>query len=129
MAKVVDESKLRSRVRNASVALYIVGGLTVLLGLTAELARVNLLLQLFGSGWAVAAEGLVLIVLGYFTMRGSLVALGIAIALYAVDAILSLVTGGISGVWIRALVLFFLIQGFTALRELKRRQTAGPATG
>jgi len=98
MAKVVDESKLRSRVRNASVALYIVGGLTVLLGLTAELARVNLLLQLFGSGWAVAAEGLVLIVLGYFTMRGSLVALGIAIALYAVDAILSLVTGGISGV-------------------------------
>jgi len=124
MAKVVDESKLRSRVRNAYIALYIIGGLTLVLGLTAELGRVSVLLQLFGSGWAVAVEGLILIVLGYFTMRGSLIALGIAVALYGVDAILSLVAGGLSGVWIRALVLFFLIQGFLALRELKRRGTA-----
>ena len=29
-----------------------------------------------------------------------------------VDAILSLLTAGIRGIWIRALVLFFLIQGF-----------------
>jgi len=123
MAKVADESKLRSRVRNASIALYVIGGLTLLLGLTAELARVDLLLEMFGSGWAVAAEGLILIVLGYFTMRGSLLALGIAIAIYAVDAILSLLSGGISGIWLRALVLFFLIQGVIALRELKRRQT------
>jgi len=129
MAKVVDESKLRSRVRNAYITLYIIGGLTLLLGLVAELGRVGVLLQLFGSGWAVAVEGVILIVLGYLTMRGSGIALGIAVALYGVDAILSLLAGGISGVWIRALVLFFLIQGFTALRELKRRQTAGPATG
>jgi hypothetical protein len=128
MAKVVDESKLRSRVRNAYIALYIIGGLTLVLGLTAELGRVGVLLQLFGSGWAVAVEGLILIVLGYFTMRGSLIALGIAVALYGVDAILSLVAGGLSTVWIRALVLFFLIQGFLALQELKRRGSvaAGP---
>jgi hypothetical protein len=125
MAKVVDESKLRGRVRNAYVALYIIGVLTLLLGLVAELGQVDSLLKLFGNGWIVAAEGLVLIVLGYFTMGGSLIALGIAIGLYGIDAILTLLSGAIAGIWIRALVLFFLIQGFLALRDLKRSQTAG----
>jgi hypothetical protein len=124
MGKVLDESKLRGRQRNAYLALYIIGGLTLLLGLTAELGHVDALLKLFGSGWIVAAEGLILIVLGYFTMRGSLIALGIAIALYGIDAILTVLAGAIAGVWVRALVLFFLIQGFLALRELNRRQKA-----
>jgi hypothetical protein len=125
VAKTLDESKLRSRHRNAYIALYIVGGLTLLLGLVAELGRVDVLLQLFGSGWVVAAEGLILIVLGYFTMRGSLLALGIALGLYAIDAIATLAIAGIRGIWLRLLVLFFLVQGFMALRELKRRQTVG----
>ena len=129
MAKVLGEPKLRSRHRNAYVALYIVGALTLLLGLTAELGRVAVLLELFGSGWVVAAEGLILIALGYLTMRGSLIALGIAIAFYGIDVILTLLAGGIAGVWIRALVLFFLIQGFMALRELKRRQTVEATPG
>jgi hypothetical protein len=129
MAKVVDESKLRNRQRNAAVALYIVGGLTLLLGLTAELGRVEVLLQLFGSGWVVAVEGVILIVLGYFTMRGSLIAVGIAIALYGIDAILTVVSGAIGGIWLRALVLFFLIQGFLAMRELKRRSRVAASPG
>jgi hypothetical protein len=129
VAKTLDEAKLRSRQRNASIALYIVGGLTLLLGLVAELGRVTVLLQLFGSGWVVAVEGLILIVLGYFTMRGSLLALGIAIGIYGIDAILTVVGGGIQGIWIRALVLFFLIQGFLALRELKRRQAIATSAG
>ena len=127
MAKALDESKLRSRQRNAYIALYIVGGLTLLLGLVAELGRVEVLLQLFGSGWVVAVEGLILVVLGYFTMRGSLLALGIAIGIYGIDAILTVVAGSFQGLWLRALVLFFLIQGFMALRERKRRHTASPA--
>jgi hypothetical protein len=130
VAKTLDESKLRSRHRNAYLALYIVGGLTLLLGLVAELGRVEVLLQLFGSGWAVAVEGLILIVLGYFTMRGSLIALGIAIGLYTIDAIATVMIAGVRGIWLRLLVLFFLVQGFMALRELKRRQTvaASPAS-
>lgn len=127
MAKNLDESKLRSRHRNAYLALYIIGGLTLLLGLVAELGRVDVLLQLFGSGWLVAVEGLVLLVLGYFTMRGSLIALGIALGLYAIDAIATFLIAGVRGIWIRLLVLFFLVQGFMALRELKRRQ-AVPTT-
>lgn len=124
MTAKLDERKLHGRHRNAYLALYIIGALTLLLGVIAELGRVEVLLQLFGSGWVVAVEGLVLLALGYFTMRGSLIALGIAIALYALDAISSVLLGGIRGIWIRLLVLFFLIQGFIALRELKRRQAA-----
>ncbi len=121
--KTLDESKLRGRQRNAYLALYIVGGLTLVLGLVAELGRVDALQQLFGSGWVVAAEGLILVVLGYFTMRGSLLALGIALGLYALDSIATVAIAGIRGIWLRLIVLFFLVQGFMALRELKRRQT------
>lgn len=125
MASKVDDGKLQARVRYAYIALYIVGGLTVLLGLIAELGRIDALLQVLGSGWLVAVEGLVMVALGYFTMRGSLIALGIAIAVYAIDAIASLLIGAISGLWIRLLVLALLIRGFLALRELRRRSTGG----
>lgn len=125
MASKVDDGKLQARVRYAYSALYIVGGLTVLLGLIAELGRIDALLQVLGSGWLVAVEGLVMVALGYFTMRGSLIALGIAIAVYAIDAIASLLIGAISGLWIRLLVLALLIRGFLALRELRRRSTGG----
>lgn len=128
MAAPVEAQKLRGRVRNAYVALFIIGGLTVLLGLVAELGRVQALLQLFGSGWFIAVEGLVLLILGYFTMRGSLIALGIAIAIYALDAIASLGLGSISGLGLRLVVLAFLIRGFLALRELKKRGTAQPGS-
>jgi hypothetical protein len=124
VAKTLDESKLRNRHRNAYIALYVIGGLTLLLGLVAELGQVKVLLELFGSGWIPVGEGIVLIVFGYLTMRGSLLALGIATGLYALDAILTLVAIGLQGIVLRALVLFFLIQGFFALRELKRGQTA-----
>jgi hypothetical protein len=121
-----DAQKLQGRVRNAYVALYIIGGLTLLLGLVAELGRVQVLLQLFGSGWFIAAEGLVLLILGYLTRRGSLIALGVAIAIYALDAIASLGLGTISGLGLRLVVLFFLVRGFMALRELKRRGRSQP---
>jgi hypothetical protein len=130
VVKQLDERKLRGRHRNAYLALYIIGSLTLLLGLIAEIGRVEALLQLFGSGWVVAVEGVVLLALGYFTMRGSVVALGIAIVLYGLDALSTALLGGYRSIWIRLIVLFFLIQGFLALRELKRRTasaTVAPA--
>ena len=121
MAKALDESKLRRRYRNAYIALYVIGGLTLLLGLVTALGRVAVLPQVF------AVEGAILIVFGYFTMRGSLLALGIATGLYTIDGVLTVATGSYQGIVIRVLILFFLIQGLMALRELKRRQTP-PAT-
>ena len=126
----LDDAKLRSRQRNAYIALYVIGGLTLLLGLIAELGRVDVLLQYFGSGWFVAVEGAVVIVLGYFTMRGSMIALGIAIALYTVDLLATLALSGgrgLSGIVVRILVLFLLVQGFMAMRELKRRSGVAAA--
>lgn len=122
MAKVLDESKFRSRHRNAYIALYVIGGLTLLLGLVTALGRVELLPQVF------AVEGAILIVLGYFTMRGSLLALGIATGLYAIDTTLNVAAGIYQGIVIRVVVLFFLIRGLMALGQLKRRQAERPTT-
>jgi len=119
MAKALDDSKLRRRYRNAYIALYVIGALTLLLGLITALGRVEVLPQVF------AVEGVILIVFGYFTMRGSLLALAIATGLYAIDGVLTVVGGSYSGIVIRVLILFFLIQGLIALRELKRRQAVG----
>jgi hypothetical protein len=119
MAKAPDESKLRRRYRNAYVVLYVIGALTLLLGLVTALGHVAVLPPVF------AVEGAILIVFGFFTMRGSLLALGIATGLYAIDGILTVAGGSYQGIVIRVLILFFLIQGLMAMRELKRRQT-GP---
>jgi hypothetical protein len=88
----------------------------MLLGLVTALGRVAVLPQVF------AVEGAILIVFGYFTMRGSLLALAIATTLYGIEGILTAAAGSYQSLVIRVLILFFLIQGLLALRELKRRQ-------
>ena len=70
-------------------------------------------------------EGAILIVFGYFTMRGSLLALGVATGLYAIDGVLTVASGSYQGIVIRLLILYFLVQGLMALRELKRRESMG----
>jgi len=123
MATAVDDSKLRRRYRNAYIALYVIGGLTLLLALVTALGRIAVLPQVF------AVEGAILIVFGYFTMRGSLLALAIITGLYAIDGVLTVASGSYQGIVIRVLVLFFLIQGLMAMRELKRRTAvASPAS-
>jgi len=117
--KALDESKLRRRYRNAYIALYVIGGLTILLGLVVALGRVQFLPEVF------AVEGAILIVFGYSTMRGSLLALGVATGLYAIDGVLTVASGSYQGIVIRLLILYFLVQGLMALRELKRRESMG----
>ena len=117
--KGLDESKLRRRYRNAYIALYVIGGLTILLGLVVALGRVQFLPEVF------AVEGAILIVFRYFTMRGSLLALGVATGLYAIDGVLTVASGSYQGIVIRLLILYFLVQGLMALRELKRRESMG----
>jgi hypothetical protein len=117
MARALDGSKLRRQHRNAYFALYVIGGLTLLLALVTALGRVQHLPQLF------AVEGAILIVFAYFTMRGSMLALGIATGLYAIDGIVTVVSGSYPGIVLRVVILFFLIQGLMAMRELRRRQT------
>ena len=115
MAKALDDSKLRRRHRNAYFALYVIGGLTLLLAIVTAVRRVEVLPQLF------AVEGAMLIVFGYFTMRGSWLALVMATGLYAIEGVLTVAAGNYQSAVIRVLVLFFLVQGLMAMRELKRR--------
>lgn len=115
----VDAAKLRRKHRIAYVMLYVVGGLNVLLGLAAVLLRLGWAGGL-GTGWVTAADGVVMIVLGYFTMRRSLVAFAIAIVLYTVEGILTVAEVGLQAVAIRILILFLLVRGFLALRVLNQ---------
>lgn len=125
-----DVRKLTTRFKTAYWILYIIGGLTVGLGIITELFQVSVLRAILGNGWIVAAEGAIVLVLGYFTMRRSLLALGIAIGLYAVDAVLTVLAYGLQGVVVRVVILVFLVRGFLALQELRRvSASAPPAAG
>src|SRR5260370_31513422 len=86
----LDATVLSRRYRIAYWVLYIVGGLTLLLGLAAVLSRLTSAAGGLGNGWVTIAQGSVVLVLGYFTMRGSLAALGIAIGWYVVESLLTI---------------------------------------
>jgi hypothetical protein len=118
----VDTTKLRRRYRIAYWVLYVVGGLTLLLGLAAVLSMLTSARGGLGNGWVTIAQGTVVLVLGYFTMRGSLAALGIAIGWYTVESLLTIAVVGIAAVPIRAVVIFFLVQGFLALRVVNQQE-------
>jgi hypothetical protein len=122
-----DPAKERRWVRIAYWVLYAVGGLTLLLGIAAVLSRVTSAAGGLGNGWVTIAQGVVVLVLGYFTMRGSLLALGIAIGWYLLESLLTIAAIGLAAAPIRAVVIFFLVQGFLALRRINQHQklTAG----
>ena len=122
-----DPAKERRWVRIAYWVLFAVGGLTLLLGVAAVLSRVTSAAGGLGNGWVTAAQGVVVLVLGYFTMRGSLLALGIAIGWYTLESLLTIAAIGVAAAPIRAVVIFFLVQGFLALRRINQHEkfTAG----
>ncbi len=117
-----DTTKLRRRYAIAYWVLYVVGGLTLLLGLAAVLSRLTSAAGGLGNGWVTIAQGTVILVLGYFAMRRSLAALGIAIGWYVLESLLTIAVVGIAAVPIRAVVIFFLVQGFLGLRVLNQRE-------
>lgn len=117
-----DPGKERRWVRIAYWVLYAVGGLTLLLGVAAVLSRVTSEAGGLGNGWVTSAQGIVFLVLGYFTMRGSVGALGIAIGLYTLESLLTIAVLGLAAAPIRVVVIFFLFQGFLALRRLNQQE-------
>src|SRR5438270_13875703 len=107
--KALDESKLRRRYRNAYIALYVIGGLTILLGLVVALGRVQFLPAAF------AVEGAILIVFRYFTMRGSLLALGAATGLYAIAGVMPVASGRYERMALRSSTRHCLVPGAVAV--------------
>jgi hypothetical protein len=122
-----DPAKERRWVRFAYWVLYAVGALTLLLGVAAVLSRVTSAAGGLGNGWVTIAQGVVILVLGYFTMRGSLLALAVAIGWYTIESLLTIAVLGLAAAPIRVVVIFFLVQGFLALRRINQhaKLTAG----
>jgi hypothetical protein len=121
------------KLRNASWALYILGGINIVFGvvLTVVLANSDMG-EVLGFSWVTVALGALLIVLGYFVSKRSMLALVVGAGIILVDTGLLvynlLQLGGgirpanISGLVLRAVFLVFVFQGFGALNELQQSQ-------
>jgi hypothetical protein len=99
-------------------ALFIIAALFLFLGLGATL-HLPPFEPPYGNGWPYIVAGLIFIVLGIFVVRRSLITLGIAIALYAIPTLIGLLNGDVTGLFIRIILIFFLVRGFIALRGIK----------
>ena len=115
-----DIQKAQKRVRQAWQFIAFIGALSVVAGAVAELGNIDLLQNYFD--WYSVAEGAIFLVLAYFIRRGSLIALGIAIGLYALDTIALLVTGHF-GI-IRILILLFLLRSLGSANLLRQHRKA-----
>jgi hypothetical protein len=115
-------------------AIFAVGALSILLGALAEAGVA--LLQQFVYGISSIISGIVFLVLGFLVKKfRSRIALGIAIAIYALDAIFFLQrvamqhTSSISGaIVMRGFFLFYMFRGFAAIAALNESEEVVPAT-
>ena len=115
----------QSRLRTAYILLYLLAGLNLVLGLAAELFRFDFLLAI-GMGLVSIIFGLVMLVLGIFVQRRSRLALGLAMAILAIDGLAGValaVTQGyppsIAGFVVRGLLIIAMFPGLGAIRELQ----------
>ena len=83
--------KAQKSLRQAFWLFLIVGGISVGLGVLAEVGEIGELQGLFN--WYSVGEGAIFLLLAYFTWRGSLIAAIIGAALYVLDSVLLLITG------------------------------------
>jgi hypothetical protein len=115
-----DLKKAEKKVREAWQFIAGIGVLNIALGVVAESAGIPVLLNYFD--WFSVGVGVVFLVLAYFIRRGSMVAMGITIALYALDTFLLFFTGHLA--IIRIVILVFLVQGLGSLNLLKQQRKA-----
>ena len=112
--------------RGAYVVLFFIAGLNIVLGSIAYLFQAETLLRM-GMGFYSIIFGVVFLVMGRFVRRQSLIALVIAIVIFALDSILSLVlassqgsTTNVVGMVTRAFLLLPMIQGIGAIQEIRK---------
>lgn len=116
-----------ARLKTAYGMVFFIAGLNIVLGLAAGIFQVEFL-QSIGISFYSIIFGVVFLVLGYFVQRRSAVALVIAIAVFALDGILGLVTAisqgydpGAGGTIARIFLLIPMIQGVGAIRAIKKQ--------
>jgi hypothetical protein len=115
-------------VKTAAGIVYFLGGLQALLGLIAVVGRVEAL-EAAGLGVESLVIGVVLGVLGFFTMQRSKLALALAMVVFAGGGVLAMVaavdasgTPPVGGIIVRVLFLTAMWRGYKAIGELKAQQ-------
>ncbi len=118
-------SASEEQLKTAYGAIFFIAGLSIVVGIVAELFKVEFLLQR-GMDYFSILYGVLFLVLGFYVKRRSNIALGIAVGLYALDAILSVIMFGITSsigviMW-RIFLLPLMIKGFDAISSLKEEE-------
>ena len=115
------------QVKVAAGVLTFIGAGTLIVGALAA-AGVQLLAKM-GYGAPGMVEGVIFLVLAYFVNRRSLVALALAVMLFALDTVVSIVvltqatnSPPVGGVVVRFFLFVPLIQAFGAIRKLKSQR-------
>jgi len=114
--------------------LFFVAGLNFLLGLGAVLFEIEIFEQL-GLGIGSIVAGVLYLALGLLVKeKRSRVALGVAIGLFALDGIVTVVsamgassTPPVSGIVMRVFLLLPMIKGFAAIRQLEASERGAGA--
>jgi len=105
--------------------------LNVVVGVLVEATGADFLRGI-GAGWPSVAAGVVYGILAWLARGRSIVALGIAIALFALDGVFVLVSAAqagsnpVSGLFVRVFLLVPMLRGLPALGELRRRPKQRP---
>ncbi len=125
-----DQTEAEKRHASAYGAVLFIGGMSLLVGLVAELFEIDFL-QRLGHGWSSIVSGIIFVVLGMYVKRGSPIALGIAIGFYLLDGIFVIhqmirlqSAPGIGGMIFRVAMLYLMFKGFGAIKEMKEDSRA-----
>ena len=116
-----------TKFKTAYGMVFFIAGLNIVLGLVAWVFQVEFL-ESIGIGIYSIIFGVVFLVLGYFVQRRSVVALVMAIAVFALDGILGFVTAAsqgyspsVVGIIARIFLLVPMVQGIGAIQTVKKR--------
>jgi hypothetical protein len=118
-----------SLVRQAAQVLFFIGGISILIGLLAELFHWEQM-RAMGAGYFTAIFGIIYLGLGYLVLQRSLPALVAGLALFAVDTLawIGIAASGsgqpTAGMFMRICLFIGLVRGLGALRTLKKEEMA-----
>ncbi|MFH1015976.1 MAG: hypothetical protein V1771_03145 [Chloroflexota bacterium] len=107
--------------------VFFVTGVNIVVGLIAEMMRVDFLLNM-GMGIGSVIFGMLMGIMGVLVWkRQSSFALGVAVALLIIDGIAGLIAGSFTGLAARIVLLIPMFGGFSAIRELKEHSKVSEA--
>jgi len=124
-----SQSHPMQRLKESFTAFFIIGGYYIALSAAALIWNVDYLKEA-GFNFASALWGSMFVILGLFVLRRSLIALTIGVCLLILETVTFLLepnsnfSTAVLGLSLRAVLIIFMIRGFSAIRELKSSKTS-----